>query len=103
MDPRRVFPRACRKDRTMRLPLAVPLESGCRAAVLGMVLLVGTAAGPAPSGQSAGGEWPNYGGDQASTKYAPLAQIDRDNFKRLKVAWTWRSPDEEVIRANPRL
>ena len=48
-------------------------------------------------------EWSSYGGDKASSKYSPLDQIDADNFHRLKVAWTWRSPDEEIVKANPRL
>ncbi|MDT7815698.1 MAG: quinoprotein glucose dehydrogenase, partial [Acidobacteriaceae bacterium] len=45
-------------------------------------------------------EWLSYGGDKASSKYSPLAQIGRDNFKRLKVAWTWRSVEEEVGKVN---
>jgi quinoprotein glucose dehydrogenase len=49
------------------------------------------------------GEWRNYGGDKASSKYSPLAQINKDNFGSLKIAWTWRSADEEVIKANPHL
>ena len=36
-------------------------------------------------------EWWSYGGDKAGWKYSPLAQIGRDNFNRLRVAWTWRS------------
>jgi quinoprotein glucose dehydrogenase len=48
-------------------------------------------------------EWPNYGGDKGSSKYAPLDQIGADNFSRLQVAWTWRSPDEELTKANPKL
>ena len=49
------------------------------------------------------GEWASYGGDKASSKYSPLTQISSDNFNRLKVAWTWRSADEEVVKANPQL
>ncbi|MBI2150006.1 MAG: PQQ-binding-like beta-propeller repeat protein, partial [Acidobacteria bacterium] len=37
------------------------------------------------------GEWRVWGGDYGSTRYAPLDQINRDNVKNLKVAWTWRS------------
>jgi quinoprotein glucose dehydrogenase len=48
-------------------------------------------------------EWSSYGGDKASSKYSPLDQVGADNFHRLKVAWTWRSPDEEVVKANPHL
>jgi glucose dehydrogenase len=39
----------------------------------------------------------------ASSKYSPLAQIGRDNFKRLRVAWTWRSAEEAIAKANPDL
>ena len=33
------------------------------------------------------GEWRTYGGDLASTRYAPLNQIDGANFNDLEVAW----------------
>jgi len=45
-------------------------------------------------------EWLSYGGDKASSKYSPLTQINGDNFPRLRVAWTWRSAEEEVAKAN---
>ena len=48
-------------------------------------------------------QWSSYGGDKASSKYSPLDQIGAENFARLRVAWTWRSADEEVARANPGL
>ena len=47
-----------------------------------------------------GTEWFSYGSDKASLKYSPLAQIDKDNFNRLSVAWTWRSAEEAVANAN---
>ena len=34
-----------------------------------------------------GGEWRSHGGDPASTKYAPLDQINKDNVSRLRIAW----------------
>ncbi len=37
------------------------------------------------------GEWPVWGGDRGSTRYAPLDQIDRENVGDLEVAWIWRS------------
>jgi quinoprotein glucose dehydrogenase len=40
---------------------------------------------------TAKGEWRYYGGDAESTKYSPLDQINRDNVKQLKVAWTWKA------------
>ena len=42
-------------------------------------------------------EWPTYGGDAGSTKYAPLDQITRDNVNRLAVAWRWESPDNAIV------
>jgi quinoprotein glucose dehydrogenase len=52
-----------------------------------------------PAGRTVG--WASYGGDKASTKYSALALIDRGNFSRLKVVWTWPSVEADVVRANP--
>jgi len=49
------------------------------------------------------GEWRFYGGDQGSTKYSALDQINRNNVKDLKVAWTWDSPDLKILEQNSRL
>ena len=38
-------------------------------------------------------EWPAYGGDAGGTRFSPLAQIDRGNVARLKVAWEYRVGD----------
>ena len=38
-----------------------------------------------------GGEWRAFGGEEGSTSYSPLDQINRDNIKDLKVAWVWKS------------
>src|SRR5882757_7585867 len=45
-------------------------------------------------------EWLSYSGDKASSKYSPLNQISGNNFNRLRTAWTWRSAEEEVAKAN---
>ena len=42
------------------------------------------------------GMWPNYAGNLSSNKYSPLDQINPDNVQDLRVAWRWRSPDNEV-------
>lgn len=47
------------------------------------------------------GEWPTYGGDLAGTKYAPLDQINRDNFSKLKIAWRVKSPDASLSMSIP--
>ncbi len=41
-------------------------------------------------------EWRTYAGDKGSSKYSPLSQIDRHNFKDLKVAWKWRSAETKI-------
>src|ERR1700687_5735515 len=57
------------------------------------VLLAGASLHNPLSAQSAApsGEWRTYGGDLASTRYAPLDQINRDNFNRLEVAWRFKT------------
>jgi quinoprotein glucose dehydrogenase len=36
-------------------------------------------------------EWLHHRGDSGSLNYSPLAQINRDNITRLRVAWRWKS------------
>ncbi len=49
--------------------------------------------------QTKTGEWRHYGGDSASTKYSPLAQIDASNFAELETLWEWSSVDGWVSRS----
>ena len=36
-------------------------------------------------------EWPTYTGDLAGTKYRPLDQINASNFRKLEVAWRFKT------------
>ena len=36
------------------------------------------------------GEWRYLNADPLSTRYSPLDQITKDNFKNLKIAWRWK-------------
>jgi len=36
------------------------------------------------------GEWRYLNSDPQATRYSPLDQIDKDNFKDLKIAWRWK-------------
>lgn len=38
-------------------------------------------------------DWPNVGNDKGAMRYSPLKQINRDNVKNLKVAWTYHTGD----------
>jgi quinoprotein glucose dehydrogenase len=49
------------------------------------------------------GEWPAYGADKASSKYAPLTQITRDNVQQLRIAWRWLSADQPILQADSTL
>ena len=100
---------ADRGVRIERRPLTMP--SRREALVTGAALVAGpfmrgpTSAAQAQGGPQASGAtgWGSYGGDKASSKSSPLAQIGPDNFNRLKVAWQWRSTDHAVLDANPQL
>ncbi len=46
------------------------------------------------------GEWRYYGGDSGSTKYSSLDQINKTNAGKLKVAWSWDSPDKPLQATN---
>jgi quinate dehydrogenase (quinone) len=41
-------------------------------------------------------EWRHYGRTPNGTRYAPIDQINRDNVKDLKVAWTFQTGDPAV-------
>jgi glucose dehydrogenase len=57
----------------------------------------------AGSDNSAKGEWRQYSGDNGSTKYSPLDQINRSNVMKLRVAWRHPQIDAEFLAAHPNL
>ena len=61
-----------------------------RALSLVIILSWGTSTVSAQSG-AANGEWRTYGGDLGSTRYAPLDQINGDNFEDLEVVWRFKT------------
>ncbi len=68
------------------------------------LVIVGVMAIPAGARNGVrNGEWRFYGGDQGSGKYSPLDQINRDNVQKLKVAWSWDSPDLKLLEQNSKL
>ena len=52
-----------------------------------------TCAGACLVGQSGtrNGEWTTYGGDLGSTRYAPLDQVNGENFNNLEIAWRFKT------------
>jgi quinoprotein glucose dehydrogenase len=62
-----------------------------RHSILAIWLLV-CAVSVASSGQAqTQSQWPTYGGNLASQRYSSLDQIDKDNFKDLRIAWRLRT------------
>src|SRR6267378_6186244 len=55
--------------------------------LLSLLLVAGSVA--AQQGAKTG-EWRITGGDAGNTRYSALDQLNRDNVKDLKVAWTWK-------------
>ncbi len=49
------------------------------------------------------GDWPNYAKDLASSKFSELSQINKTNLGKLKVVWRWTSPDQQILKDNPKL
>ena len=49
------------------------------------------------------GEWRSSGGDSAYTRYSPLAQINRDNVKNLRIVWRRPALDPQVPQQFPKL
>src|SRR5205823_3052914 len=60
--------------------------------VLALVCIWVTAMMANPTGTSSD-DWPAYGHDPGGMRYSPLAQINRENVSRLKVAWVFRTGD----------
>jgi quinoprotein glucose dehydrogenase len=60
---------------------------------LGLLVALGCDAG-APSPEAAAAvEWPSYGNDPGGMRYSPLADVNRANVARLRVAWTFHTGD----------
>jgi quinoprotein glucose dehydrogenase len=47
------------------------------------------------------GEWPTHGGTSANARYSSLDQITRDNVRKLRIAWRWKSPDQDLLARQP--
>jgi quinoprotein glucose dehydrogenase len=45
-------------------------------------------------------DWPAPSGDAGALRWSPLADVNRENVARLKVAWTWKT-GERAIPAGP--
>jgi quinoprotein glucose dehydrogenase len=62
----------------------------CRSVLLGVFIALSLVADGSSIQR---GEWSSYGRDPGGSRYSPLTQINRENVKQLKVAWTSRTGD----------
>mgnify|MGYP001215663366 CR=1 FL=1 len=60
-----------------------------------ILALVGCGSDEQASAKSEVG-WHHAGGSHFSEKYAPLDQINADNFNELEIAWRWQSIDSQL-------
>jgi quinoprotein glucose dehydrogenase len=69
----------------------------------GAVLAVASGCAVSPIGDNpvTDSDWRSYSGDNGSTKYAPLAQISKENVAGLQIAWRRPSLSQEFKAANP--
>ena len=58
----------------------------------------GPQTGAQPTGQPTAGvqEWAVYGGDQAGTRYSPLADLNAGNVSRLAIKWEWKTGEQPL-------
>jgi quinoprotein glucose dehydrogenase len=45
--------------------------------------------------------WPVYGGDSNGDRFSPLTQINRENVKHLKIAWSFDAGADGGLQTNP--
>ena len=63
-------------------------------------LTQGVASGIA-SVRPTGDEWPAYGGQAAQDHYSSLSQINRENVKQLKIAWSFDTGETGSMETTP--
>jgi len=81
---------------TVRLKWLAMSEGTRRRTMLGLlgVLCSVVFVCPTVCAQDSGAtDWPTYGNDPGGTRYSPLAQINRENVAKLKVAWIFHTGD----------
>jgi glucose dehydrogenase len=74
-----------------------------------LVVIAAAAIGALPRANGRGtqaGEWRYWGGDEGSTRYSPLDQINAANVAKLEIAWRWSAANfgpevDHIYRATP--
>ena len=63
---------------------------------VGILVVILAGCGPRPVQRDPNApvaEWPSYGNDPGSSRYSPLTEVDKENVRHLKAAWTYHTGD----------
>lgn len=71
------------------------------AALLLLIAATGWAGKHQSSAEISNQDWSVYGGDPANDHYSPLAQINRDNVKDLRIAWEYDTGETGGLETSP--
>jgi quinoprotein glucose dehydrogenase len=72
--------------------LLLPATLRAAALLAAAIGAVGAASlGPRPPVDDEESQWNSYGGDAGGSRHAAVAQINRDNVRDLRIAWTYRT------------
>jgi quinoprotein glucose dehydrogenase len=74
-----------------------------RSPVLLSVLALASLLAAVALAENGDSDWPTYHGELGASQYVPFDQIDASNVASLQVAWSWQSPDNELVAAERRL
>jgi glucose dehydrogenase len=89
-----------RQRRAARIAITV-LAAGCVGVCVGSTKLVRAGAERTGVVQQTSESWPAYGGQAAQDHYSSLSQINRENVKNLRVAWTFDTGEKGSIESTP--
>jgi glucose dehydrogenase len=53
------------------------------------------------AGVAADRDWPAYGGDAGKTRHSPLTQINRENVRQLRQAWSYDTREKGDTQIQP--
>jgi quinoprotein glucose dehydrogenase len=70
-----------KREESMRWALVAMVAAGSAAPLVAQT----------PQSGTANGEWSYWGGDERSSGYSPLDQINAENVSKLEVVWRWKA------------
>lgn len=86
--------------------MAPTVRSGAVLAMAGALLLGWSHPAQSQRKGTENGEWHYWGGDEGSSRYSPLDQINAENVANLEVVWRWKAANygpapDFIYRATP--